>query len=174
MEPDKGVTGTREPFFKWYKRKPIAWVGTGVAGVGLIGGVAFSIATASVGAKADDHATQIRDFAQKNNLGNVKPCAPEGSGIQDYSFVDGSGKTVSFGSACDVLREDLADYDTNFALATVGWVLFGVGVVGTGVYAMIDWYPKKQPVTTSHEQPRVSFAPLISPTLQGVGVAGTF
>ena len=33
----------REPILDWYKRKPIAWIGTGVAGVGLITGTVFSV-----------------------------------------------------------------------------------------------------------------------------------
>jgi hypothetical protein len=173
MEPDQGVTGQRRSFVDWYTHKPIAWVGTGVAVVGLLGGIGFSIATASVGAKADDHASQIRDFVRQNNLGNVKPCAPEGSGQADYSFTDSGGKTVSFTTACNVLREDLSDYDTNFALATVGWVMFGVGVAGTGAYAAFDWYlapPKK-----TGSGPRVTaIAPVVSPTHQGIGVMGSF
>lgn len=173
MEPDKGVTGEREPIFIWYKRKPIAWVGTGLAGIGLVGGVVFSALTASVGASADDHAAQIRDFVRNNNLGNVKPCAPEGSGQPDYSFVDGAGKTVSFGTACTVLREDLSDYDTNFAIATASWIVFGVGVAGTAAYTVFDWYlapPKK-----TGSGPRVTaIAPVISPTHQGIGVMGSF
>jgi hypothetical protein len=173
MEPDKGVTGEREPIFSWYKRKPIAWVGTGLAGVGLVGGIVFSALTASVGSNADFHAGQIRDFVKNNNLGNVKPCAPEGSGQPDYSFVDASGKTVSFTTACGVLREDLSDYNANFAVATVSWIVFGVGVVGTGAYALFDWYlppPKK-----TGSGPRVTaIAPVVSPTHQGIGVMGSF
>jgi hypothetical protein len=176
MEPDTGVTGQREPFFSWYKRKPIAWAGTGVAVIGLTGGIAFSIAAANVGAKADDHATQIRDFVRQNNLRNSDgtykaPCSQDGSG--DLSFVNSEGTTVSFNTACTVLREDLSDYDTNFAIATVGWVLFGVGVVGTGVYAAMDWYfapPKK-----TSSGPRITaIAPIVSPTHQGIGVIGSF
>lgn len=174
MEPDKGVTGEREPLFSWYKRKPIAWAGTGVAVAGLGLGIGFSIATAVVGAKASDHATQIEDFVAKNGLGKVRPCAPEGSSQLDYSFVDKNGKTVSFSTACNVLREDLSDYDTNFAVATVGWVVFGVGVLGTGAYALFDWYlapPKK----TSSTAPRVlAVTPVVSPTHQGIGVLGQF
>ncbi|MCK6590735.1 MAG: hypothetical protein L6Q76_24500 [Polyangiaceae bacterium] len=173
MQPDQGPPVEREPIFSWYKRKPIAWVGTGLAGVGLVGGIVFSALTASVGSTADRHAGEIRDFVRNNNLGNIKPCAPEGSGQPDYSFTNAAGDQVSFGTACTVLREDLSDYDTNFAIATASWVVFGVGVLGTGAYALFDWYLAPPKKTASG--PRVTaIAPVVSPTHQGIGVMGSF
>ena len=175
MEPDKGVTptGEREPIFSWYKRKPIAWIGTGVAGVGLVGGIVFSVLTAHVGSVADKHAADIRGFVQANNLGNLKPCAPDGSNQPDYSFVNSEGKTVSFGTACTALREDLSDFNANFAVATVSWILFGVGVLGTGTYAYLDWY--SAPPKKTGSRPRITaIAPIVSPTHGGIGVTGSF
>jgi hypothetical protein len=59
------------------------------------------------------------------------------------------------------------------ALAVTSWVLFGVGVAGTTAYAMIDWYPKKEQKTASG--PKIlAVTPVVSPSLQGVAVVGTF
>lgn len=177
MQPPPGgdtPTGTREPFFNWYKRKPIAWIGTGVTGIGLLSGITFSIFTSYVGGKADDHAAEIKKFVSDNDLGDLKPCAPVDSGRPD-AVVTVDGTTVDFAKACGTLREDLSDYDTNFALATTGWILFGLGAVGTGTYIALDWYFKKPTATTARAPEKtLMVAPVIAPGHQGVSVFGTF
>jgi hypothetical protein len=164
MEPDQ-VTPQREPFLKWYTQKPLAWVGTGVAAVGLGLGVTFSIAASRAGAAAQGHAEEIKAYLKATNQEDLKPCAsPDASGS------DAAG----FEQACDVLREDLSDYDTDVAVSIVGWALLGVGVVGTTVYAMVDWYPGKKK-KSSFVQPEITaIAPVVSPTHQGIGILGTF
>ncbi len=169
--PDE-VTGTREPFFKWYTRKPIAWAGTGVTAIGLGLGIGGAIGMSVTSGKADQHAKEIRDFAATDpatNLGADPPCGSTekaGSDIAGYE------------SACNTLRKDLADYDTNRAVTIVGWSLFGVGAVGTAVYTYLDWYsakPKPVEPTTGFVRPRVTaIAPTVTPNYQGVGVIGTF
>jgi len=46
-----------------------------------------------------------------------------------------------------------------------------LGVVGTTTYALIDWYPNR---ATGSTGPGLAVLPLISPTVQGVGVLGSF
>ncbi|HVK70017.1 MAG TPA: hypothetical protein VM694_36440, partial [Polyangium sp.] len=166
------TTGTREPFLKWYTHKPLAWVGSGVAVIGLGLGIGFSIGASVASGKADQHAAEIRTFASTDpstNFGKNPPCGStetSGSDLPNYE------------QACGVLRKDLSDYDTNVAVATTGWVLFGVGAIGTGVYALLDWYlPKKSSTSTtsSNDGPRVlAVSPSVSSTYQGLGVVGTF
>ncbi|UQA56130.1 PEGA domain-containing protein [Polyangium aurulentum] len=183
--PETGAdqaTGTREPFFHWYKRKPIAWVGTGVAGIGLISGITFSSLAAYTSGQADKHAVEIRTFyenpqpgstiSDKERFGGRSPCGPEDNAKLDLP---------TYSDACNTLREDLSDYDIDVALAATGWTLFGVGVIGTAVYAALDWYPKKNytgdTTTTSSEpvKPRIlAITPSVSPEYQGIGVMGTF
>ncbi len=58
-------------------------------------------------------------------------------------------------------------------MAITGWVLFGVGVVGTATYAMIDWYPQKQ--QTAADGPRITaIAPFVAPGQATLSVAGAF
>jgi hypothetical protein len=167
-------TGTREPFFHWYKRKPIAWVGTGVAGLGLVSGITFSSLASYTSGQATKHAGEIRDFydnkdPDRDSYDGRSPCGPETNPSLDLP---------KYADACNTLREDRSDYNLNVALAATGWTLFGVGVVGTAVYAMLDWYPKKNYTgAASHEvvKPRVTaIAPSVSPSFQGVGIMGTF
>ena len=163
------ASGGREPIFDWYKRKPIAWAGTGVAGLGLIGGTVFSILAASSSGRADDIANTINQYAIDNPL-TTQGRTGGFCGARDNP----AGDLAGYETACNELREELDAYDTQFALAVTGWVVFGVGVVGTAAYAMVDWYPKKAPVS-AYPAPRITaIAPVVAPGHTGLGVAGTF
>jgi hypothetical protein len=152
----------REPFFDWYTSKPLAWVGTGVAGAGLAMGIIFSITASSASSAAEQHAAEIEAEAAKDGID--RPCGSEDNDANDVP---------KYQSACNTLRDDLSDHDTSVAVATVGWVLFGVGVVGTVTYAMIDWFPG-EPVQSASGPRVIAVTPVVSPTHQGVGVIGTF
>lgn len=164
MPPDQG-TPKRESFGHWYKRKPIAWVGTGVAGIGLIGGVVGALAASSAGAAADDHAAQIKAYIKDNNLGDLKPCRAEGASGSD---------AAGFETACETLRTDLSDYDTDVAISIAGWALLGVGAIGTTIYALVDWKPTKKASAAVVEPKLTAVVPVVSPTHSGIGIVGTF
>ncbi|MRG96407.1 hypothetical protein [Polyangium spumosum] len=163
------VETTREPFSRWYTRKPIAWVGSGVTVVGLGLGLGFTLGASAAIDRANARADAIRDQAAADpitNYGNNKPC-----GSPDTSGSDLPG----YEAACDVLRKDIADYNTNATAATVGWVVFGVGAIGTGLFTLFDWYLPKKTSTTATNGPKVlAITPSFSSTYQGVGVVGTF
>lgn len=163
LPPDQGVS-EREPFFDWYTRKPIAWVGTGVAGVGLVLGIAFSAAASSASSSADGHVNDIKEEARRQGFSGP-PCGDEETG---------AGDDPHYAQACGVLRDDISDHDTDVAVATAGWILFGAGVVGTAVYAMIDWYPAKKPSSGALDPRIVAFAPIVTQTQQGIGLVGSF
>ncbi|MEJ7734613.1 MAG: hypothetical protein WKG00_36135 [Polyangiaceae bacterium] len=161
--------GGGEPFFKWYTRTPLAWVGTGVAGVGLVLTLVGSIVAGSASSAADDHTGQIEtEIDRRIDAGSIqpgtKPCGPaDSSGERDLA---------DFKDACNVLRDDFSKHDTGVALAVTGGVLLGVGVIGTVTYALIDWYPKKKAPSTGHVD--IDVQPVISPGYRGLGVTGSF
>ncbi|WP_437311608.1 hypothetical protein [Sorangium sp. So ce388] len=168
MGPDQTASG-REPFFHWYARKPLAWVGTGVAGVGLVMGIVGTAITANASGNADDIGTEIKAFVAKNESTipanrRAQPCGRR---------EDPSGDLPGFETACGTLRDELDSYDGALPWAITGWVLLGVGVVGTATYAMIDWYPQKQQ-TASHGPRITAIAPFVAPGQAALGVAGTF
>jgi hypothetical protein len=164
-------SGEREPFFTWYKRKPIAWVGTGVAGLGLLGGIIFSASAGSASGSASSLVTAITKERDKT-IGDPA-INPDGRGNVCGDRSTGAGALPHFADACTKLRDDESRYHTDVALAVTSWVLFGVGVAGTTAYAMIDWYPNKGQKTASG--PKIlAVAPVVSPSLQGVAVVGTF
>jgi hypothetical protein len=164
-------TGAREPLFQWFKRKPVAWIGVGATGIGLILGISFSAAAGAAGATPRDYVSQIEAQKAKDGLGaNVKPCGAEDNPNDDLQ------SPTNYHPACEVLRQSLADYrsqsSTLIPLAGTFWALFGVGAIGTVAYALIDWYPKKG---GSGLGPRVTaVAPMLSPAEAGLGVMGEF
>lgn len=155
----------REDFFHWYKRKPLAWVGTGLTGAGLIMGIAGGAAGLSAKGAANDVANQIRD-----HRATVDPGAPASvCGNQDT----GAGVYPGYETACQTLRDNISLYNKDVAVTVAGWVIFGVGAAGTVLYAMIDWYPNRNHAP-SDNGPRMSVTPIISPTYNGVGFTGSF
>jgi hypothetical protein len=169
-------TGEREPFFTWYKRKPIAWVGTGVAGLGLLGGIIFSTSAGSASGSAETLATAIT--LERDKTINDPTINPDRRANVCGDRDTGAGALPHFAPACTNLRGNESTYHTDVALAVTSWVLFGVGVAGTTAYAMIDWYPSKGAPATAEapaKGPKIlAVAPVVSPSLQGVTLVGSF
>ncbi len=137
--------GGREPFLSWYKRKPIAWVGTGVAGLGLLGGIIFSASAGSASGSANKLITAIK--TERDKTITDLSINPDGRANVCGDHDTGAGALPHFADACTKVRNNESAYHTDVALAVTSWVLFGVGVAGTTAYAMIDWYPKKEQKT---------------------------
>lgn len=177
--PPDTTTPTRQPFFTWYKKSPIAWVGTGVTAVGLGLGIGGSIGMGVTSSKATTHAEEIKAYAATDD--NV-PTKPDGTKQGPCGSTETAGSDIQgYESACDTLRTDLADYGTNKGVAIAGFVFMGVGAIGTAIYAYVDWYsakPKATTDTTSTGQvlrPRVlAVTPTVTSTYQGIGVVGSF
>ncbi len=169
------ASGEREPFLTWYKRKPIAWAGTGVAGLGLLGGIIFSAAGGSASSSAGTLASAIK--VERDKTAGDPTINPDGRANVCGDRTTGAGALAHFAKACADLRSNESTYHTDVALAVTSWVLFGVGVAGTTAYAMVDWYPSKgaPKAATTKAGPKVlAVAPVVTPSLQGVTVVGTF
>jgi hypothetical protein len=171
MGPQPGMMPPPEDdrltFFQWYKKKPIAWVGTGAIGLGLIGGIAFGASALSASSASKDHVAQIQaeDKAHQefNPTRRTNICGD----------ADGNGALPHYVTACGVLKTDISNYNTDVALVATSWVLFGVGLAGTAVYTMIDWYPHR--ATAKNEGgPSFAIVPVIGPQVRGMSVGGTF
>ncbi|WP_437737993.1 tetratricopeptide repeat protein [Sorangium sp. So ce1335] len=168
MGPEQASSG-REPFFDWYTRKPLAWVGTGVAGVGLVMGIVGTAIATNANGNAEDIGNEIKAFVARNESTIPAQRRTQPCGRRE----DPSGDLPGFENACGSLREELDTYDGALPWAITGWVLLGVGVVGTATYAMIDWYPSEQ--KTASAGPRVTrIAPLVAPGQASLSVGGTF
>lgn len=176
----------RENFFKWYGRKPVAWVLTGVAGLGLIGSIAFGAAAASADSNADEVSQSILDEVGKwrsdptasghlpaawyengdTANGQPQPCG---------DFDDPATAYPYYAGACDTLRDNVNAYDTDIALMVVSMVVLAGGVGGTIVYYFVDTGDGDAPGSVEAEASgNISVGPIITPYTQGVGVVGTF
>jgi hypothetical protein len=162
--PDQSQPAQREPFGDWFKKKPIAWVGVGVTGAGFLTGLIGGIALGAVTAKANNDAKTITDFATSQNLGRA-PCGDPGGG----------GDAPGYEQACNTLRQDLKNRDAATVATAVGFVIMGVGAIGTFTYIMVDWFPGKKQ-QAGQGQPGMSwqFVPRVGPTDAGLGVVGKF
>ncbi len=168
--PDQ-MNGPREPIFTWFKRKPIAWIGAGATVLGLGMGIGFSAAAGVAASNVNDYAQVIKDQGIKAGL-TSPPCGVESDPSDDNPAVFGTDQNGNPVNACEKLRGSLGQYRADIGLAATGWVLFGLGAIGTVTYALLDWYPKKS--GAAHGPQVTGVAPLVSPTQAGVGVIGLF
>jgi hypothetical protein len=166
MQPMPPAPQEPESFGHWYRRKPIAWVGTGIAGVGLIMGIAGGASALSASSSANSVADQI-----KQHRAQFDPTAPQ-SVCGDQST--GTGVYPGYEQACQTLRDNISLHHRDMAVAVTGWVLFGVGVAGTAIYTFIDWYPNRNNAVAADDRPRMAVTPIITPTFKGFGFAGSF
>lgn len=165
----------RYTFVEWYKHKPIAWVGTGLAVVGLGLGIGGGAAAASASSSSNADVASIQaEIANRNKMGFKDP-----NNVCNPNVLAGNPALAThYGQACGVVSQDNSNYNTGVAVMATGWVLFGVGVVGTVAYTMIDWFPNRAR-TGSNDRPgapgpSVAVLPLVSPAVRGVGVIGSF
>jgi PEGA domain len=172
------ATGTREPFNHWYKRKPIAWIGSGVTGVGLVMGVvAGAVALADHGAVSNFSAQIKAEVATQNaddSANGWMKTNPSKRTDVCGDATTGAGGVAFYDNACLKVRNKIAAYNTDVGVTIAGWALFGVGLVGTGIYAMVDWYPKKVAPDAATGLRVLGVAPLVGPGQHGIGLVGSF
>ena len=153
-------TSDRQAFFPWFVDTPLAWVGAGVTGVGLVGSIAFGIAAASAKSSSDSVSEAIE--AERQRLDNVpdgrQPCGPEDDPSQDLDH---------YAAHCNALRDNISAYDTDVVGAVVFAVIGGAAAAGTVVYYFIDSSGKGGNAS-------LSVQPIIGVDTQGFGVVGTF
>ena len=165
---DTGGDGGRENFFDWFVDTPVAWVGAGLTGVGVIGGIAFAAAGASASSSADDVTAAIQNEVEANRgrpisqgglSGSQTPCGPEDDPSADVAY---------YAEACNQLRDNLDSRNLDYTLMGV---FFGVGAVaaaGTVVYYFVDT------ADGGDGSASVRVVPIISQQTQGFGLVGSF
>ncbi len=141
--------------------------------MGIGGGVAAMNASS---ASSADVAAVVKEIALRHDPANV--CNPSVlAGNPTLQKIYGTGNPSN---PCGTVAGDTSSYNTGVAVMATGWVFFGVGVVGTAAYALVDWFPHRASASSSgsaaprSSRPDVAVVPLVSPTLHGLGVLGTF
>jgi PEGA domain len=178
-------SGGRKPFFKWLVASPVGFVGLGLTGVGLGGGIGFAIASHQSYSNSDSVANQIKQAAVADS-GMSKPdttnlCNNPTKWLNDFSYAN-SGKTPDisqraseYSNACAKYPDNVHKGDTFKTLSTVGFVVGGVAAVGTIVYYFVDPRAKEGSSTEATTQRRrVAIVPSVGPGQTGLTVLGSF
>ncbi|HEY1533596.1 MAG TPA: hypothetical protein VGF76_06245 [Polyangiaceae bacterium] len=183
-EPPAESAG-RKPFFKWLVASPVGFVGLGLTGVGLGGGIGFAIASHQSYSNSDSVANQIKQAAVADS-GMSKPdttnlCNNPTKWLNDMNYAN-SGKTPDisqraneYSNACAKYPDNVHKGDTFKTLSTVGFVVGGVAAVGTIVYYFVD--PRAMEGSSSEastHRRRVAIVPSVGPGQTGLTVLGTF
>lgn len=152
-----------EDFGTWYARKPLAWVATGLLGVGLGVSIAFTAISADSLSVTNSIADQIREQAQLDNLSGP-PCGNEAGADDVYPL------------PCQQARDANDVHSANQAVMIVGWVTTSLVAAGAVTYVMLDWYTGSRAggATDAGAGPRVGVMPAVSPDGVGAFVFGQF
>jgi hypothetical protein len=152
-----------EDFGEWYTRKPLAWVATGLLGVGLGVSIAFTAISADSLSVTNSIADQIRDQAAKDGI-TGSPCGNEEGANDVYPL------------QCKQARDANDIHGANQAVMIVGWVTTSLVAAGAVTYVMLDWYAGSRvgSATDANDGPRVGVMPAVSPDGAGAFVFGQF
>ena len=177
--PATAPSGGYENFFTWFAKKPLAWVFTGVGGLGLIGTIGFGAAAGS--AKSAENSVQSDILAEVNRLkgspsaqGYLPPSYYEGSDPKPCGPLDDSSKDYGYyHNACDQLRDNIKVHKTDSIMAGVSAGLLVVGVAGDIIYYVVDG--KQSATQAGNDGPRIVGAgPVVTTTQAGFGLTGVF
>jgi tetratricopeptide (TPR) repeat protein len=172
---DAGVelsTEGRKPFVDWVIEDKVAWATGGATVLGLGFGIMFAAFAQNASSNADSIAGQIKVVAERDpELENYdgfdrrkNPCADP---------IPITSRT-NYSPACSQLQDNLDTRDTDKTVATVGFVVAGLGAVSTGVLYFLRTEPEKSPSTASRSPASTIVAPVFGPGIRGLSIGGTF
>lgn len=148
---------TREGFFEWARRSPVAWAGGALGALGLGGGLTFWVVSKQNYSDADSIASQIRDEAIDRGDTSQGICRMPSSHYQ---------------AACELYTETVGKGDD---YRTVSWASLGVSafaLTGTVVYYFATTGGESAPQSAKVRPNRI--VPWLGPGAQGVSIAGEF
>lgn len=185
-DPKDGATfeastaGSRQPFVEWALESPIAWVGAGVTGLGLLGGIAFALGSKSSYDSADDVQGEILAEEASRVAGGTYGVDSNGDPINPSAGPCSSNHPTSshFSQACGVYDDNVDDGDSQKTLSTVSFVVAGLGVA-TVVGGYFLFAPKKDEeesgtAKAKKNQFRADLVPVAGPGQGGLMLVGSF
>lgn len=166
---DEGTSASspssRQPVIPWFMSHPLAWVGSGLAVVGLGVGFIGVAGASSAGSKADATTAKIRNAMSGDEKYANRPM----EGFCASSPTSAKYPAGDYAKACGVLRDSLDRQSANKTLATVGFVVAGASAVGTVAYYFLS---STEP---ANETPAsATITPVYGPGFAGMSVAGAF
>jgi tetratricopeptide (TPR) repeat protein len=139
----------RKPFLEWFGQSPIAWVGAGLTGAGLVLGTAFAITSKTHFDRANDLRAQLIASSPSE-----APCT--------------NPANASIAAACNEFDDSRSTGESQRTVAIVGFVLSGVAAAGTVVAYFVD------PKAERSDGAGVRFAPVAHGGGPGLTVLGRF
>ncbi len=179
----KGPATQRQAFVPWLTSTPGAMIGVGLTGVGLIGGGAFALGSASAYNAADSVAEQIADKAVNTDgktTGQGACLNPEawlstsarwGTQRPDVTDADRKDRARQYVDNCNKYTDNVKSGDTFKKLAIVSFAVAGAAAVGTIVYYLVDG---EEPAQQAARGPRIVVLPMYQPGFAGGLVSGSF
>ena len=165
---DLDTGGSREPFFSWASHTPVAWVGGGLAVLGLGGGLAFAIGSSQAYSSANATAETIRKQAEMDHIDGGACNSPS-------TNTDNPTRNQDYVDACKTFKDNKDKAELQERLSLISFIVAGAAVTGTIVYYLVDAGPKQEAgVRPKASRRHAHVVPLIAPQFQGVGVLGQF
>jgi len=180
-EPES--SGGRKPFFRWLVDTPTAAVGAGLAGVGLIGGVAFELGATSSYDAANNVASGITDRAlgeDKKTNGAQGVCINPEDWLENYSanptYANAGPRqerASQYVSNCNKYQDNVDAGDTFRTIAVVSFIVGGAAAAGTIIYYFVD-SGETDPAGAKRRAPKLAILPMYAPGFSGALVSGSF
>lgn len=179
----------RKAFFPWLASNPVAMVGAGVFGVGLIGGGAFALGSKSAYDAADSVqagiAQQAHDKDHKVMAGGecVSPSVWLAHGTEDPMtgkplYTDGTttlaNRAAQYQKNCDKYSNNVKSGDTFKTLAIVSLSVGAAAGVATIIYYFVDRDSDTTEASRKNKQRRIVFLPMHQPGYTGALLSGSF
>lgn len=164
-------SGGREPFIRWFKSSPLAYVGAGVTGVGVGVAVGFGIAGQIAKDNAAAQADRIKQaVAIDPNIKNVNGIDRSGNPCAS-PVVNTKGKPNGndYAVACTNLSDNLDAQDFDRTMMTVGII---TAVVGAGVVVGGYFLTAKRGDEAALKAPRFMLTPTFTPGIHGLQQGG--
>jgi hypothetical protein len=168
VEVDSG--GSREPFFSWASHTPVAWVGGGIAVIGLAGGLGFALGSSQAYNSANKTADRIRAEAEKEDVPlRQPPCVDPANNVAGNPT-----RNQDYVEACETYQDNKDKAELQERLSLVSFIVAGAAVAGTVVYYLVDAKPRESAARRRAPRPVAQIVPVVTPGFQGLGVFGQF
>lgn len=198
-EPPPEAPTSSNSFPEWFGRTPLAWVGAGVAVVGLGGGLTLALLSGkdhsnanSVGKQIDYQWTNIAvPYLTANDAGALTGSAPcrlsdearrfltptsAGGPMPDNASFKGQSVPTApqFATACSRFTSAANAGDLKETLAIVATSVGAAALIGTVVYYFIDTGSSSNKTASRRSKVEARVTPVLSPGLNGLSINGTF
>jgi hypothetical protein len=161
----------RKSFPKWFVSQPIAWVGAGLAVVGLGGGTIFAVSAKQEYDSADSVAALLLSERDKDGAsfrGDDGACNRSAATNMNLG-----ARATKYDEACQTYRDKVDSADSMKTWATVGFIVGGAALAGTIVFYFVD-PDAKESASGRPQSFRAQLVPSFGPGSSSLTLVGQF